>query len=165
MTESTDTDTDMGTPGISPLVREMRDEDLSAVALLEATSFSAPWSEETFRTLLGRPAAVLRVLELEHEIVAYAVLWCIQDQGELANIAVQPSHRGKGLGSLLLDHLLSLSRERGVEDLFLEVRESNVVAREMYLRRGFDEVGRRADYYDEPAEDALVLRLKLRKHL
>ncbi len=152
-------------PVQAPRVREMREGDLAAVARLESSSFSAPWSEETFHSLLSRPAAVLQVVEVESEVVAYAVLWCIQDQGELANIAVEPGHRGRGLGRLLLDQLLELSRERGVEDLFLEVRESNSVARDMYLRRGFEEVGRRSDYYDQPPEDALVLRLRLRKHL
>lgn len=145
----------------SVVIREMTEHDLPTVVRLENASFTSPWQLDTFRTLVGRPGAVLRVVEVEGVVVAYAVLWCILDQGELANIAVDPGFWGRGLGGRLLDHLLDVGRERGVESLFLEVRESNAVARAMYGRRGFEQVGLRRDYYDDPREDALVLR----KHL
>ena len=93
--------------------------------------------------------------------MGYAVLWCILDQGELANIAVQPDARREGLGGLLLDHLIEVARGRGVRSLFLEVRESNEGARRLYAHRSFEEIGIRRGYYQSPKEDARVLELKL----
>ncbi|HSG47720.1 MAG TPA: ribosomal protein S18-alanine N-acetyltransferase [Longimicrobiales bacterium] len=143
------------------MIRRMQAGDVAAVAELEAQSFSSPWHPSTFLRLLDRPGAELWVLEEGGEVLAYAVLWCILDQAELANIAVRPEARGRGVGSALLDHILEVARERSVQSVFLEVRESNHVARELYARRGFVEVGVRRGYYDVPREDARVLELRL----
>ena len=91
----------------------------------------------------------------------YAVLWCIQDQGELANIAVAPQLRDLGLGGYLLDRMAEEASRRGVESLYLEVRVSNARARAMYASRGFQEIGVRRDYYEKPREDARVLMKRL----
>ena len=151
-------------PGGSPepLVRIMRAEDLPRVAAIERAAFTSPWKEDTFRTLLGRPGAELMVLELPHEgVVGYTVMWCIRDQGELANIGIDERHRGRGLGGLLLDRAIDVAAGLGVRSLYLEVRESNERARRMYAERGFEEIGVRRDYYDAPREDARVLVKRL----
>ncbi len=138
--------------------RAMEERDVHAVALLEAESFTSPWKPETFLTLLNRPGAEMLVLAEGDQVVGYAVLWCIMDQGEIANIAIQPHRRGQRLGARLLKEALGVAAERGVKDLFLEVRESNAAARHLYRTRGFREIGRRKGYYDHPTEDALVLQ-------
>lgn len=142
-------------------IRAMVERDLDRVVELEASAFGSPWEAATFRRLLGRSGAELLVVEVQAEVVGYAVLWCILDQGELANIAVDPVWRRRGVGGRLLERVLQRARERGVADLFLEVRESNTVARELYRRRGFLPIGVRRNYYDSPREDACVLRLEL----
>lgn len=139
----------------------MEARDVAAVADLEAQSFSSPWHPSTFLKLLDRHGAELWVLDEEGAVLAYAVLWCILDEAELANIAVRPDARGRGLGAALLDHILGVAQERGVVSVFLEVRESNRAARELYDSRGFVEVGVRRGYYDAPREDARVLELRL----
>jgi ribosomal-protein-alanine N-acetyltransferase len=139
----------------------MEPRDVARVAELEAASFTAPWREGTFHRLVGRPLAELWVVEEEGRVVGYAVLWCVLDQGELANIAIAPEARGRGLGGALLDHVLAEARRRGMRTLFLEVRESNRAARAMYDARGFLEVGVRPGYYSSPSEDARVLKLPL----
>ena len=147
-------------PGI--LVRPMRDADVERVAQIESSAFSTPWKATTFRNLLDRPGAVLLVLEATQAPVAgYAVLWCIQDQGELANIAVIPDLRNRRLGAHLLDQVMNEARGRNVESLYLEVRVSNFRARSMYASRGFEEIGVRRDYYEKPREDARVLMKRL----
>ena len=143
-------------------VRSMRDGDVERVAEIESSAFSTPWKAATFRQLLDRPGAVLLVLEVPPARVAgYAVLWCIQDQGELANIALVPEFRNRRLGAYLLDHLLREAWERAVESLYLEVRVSNFRARSMYASRGFEEIGVRREYYEKPREDARVLMKRL----
>ncbi len=139
-------------------VRPMEAADVERVVAIETEAFTSPWSAETFETLLGRDGAELWVLDLpDAPVVGYAMLWCILDQGELANIAIAAEWRGRSLGAFLLDRVLEVARDRGVRSLYLEVRESNAVARHLYGSRGFIEVGRRADYYDHPREDARVL--------
>jgi len=147
-------------PGIS--IRPLRPEDIDAVVSIESEAFSTPWSPETFSGLIGRDAVELIVMvDQDEEVIGYAVLWCILDQGELANLALATPRRGEGLGGLLLRHVLQVAKDRGVEKLFLEVRASNRRAVELYRTQGFEEVGVRKAYYEQPREDALVMLLRL----
>lgn len=144
------------------VARPIEERDIAAVARLERETFSSPWKPDTFRRLLERDGTEIWVLDVPHEgVVGYAVLWCVMDHGELANLAVHPTHRGRGLGSLLLDRVLARAAERGVRNLYLEVRVSNERAAALYERRGFQEIGRRRDYYERPREDARVLVKRL----
>jgi ribosomal-protein-alanine N-acetyltransferase len=140
----------------------MRATDVEAVVAIETEAFTSPWSAETFTNLLDRPGLELLVLEDEREgVIGYAVLWCVLDQGELANVAVTPRLRGRGLGTRLLDRVLEVARARGVEMVFLEVRPSNERAVDLYRRFGFTDVGRRKAYYEHPKEDALIMSARL----
>ncbi len=138
--------------------------DLAGVVAIEREAFTTPWSEETFRSLLDRPPWVLLVLEEEggaSGVAGYAVLGCIMEQGELANLAVRSRDRGKGLGGLLLDQVVQEAMVRGVRQLFLEVRVSNTAAAALYTARGFQEIGIRKNYYESPREHARVLVRRL----
>ncbi len=143
------------------MIRPARAEDLPRIAEVEAAAFSTPWSVHSFRALLPLDRVVFRVLEVEGVILGHGVLWQVGDEGEVANIAVHPLARRRGFGSRLLEHLLSEARAAGVTRVFLDVRPSNLDAIRIYRRRGFRPVGRRTDYYRDPVEDALVLRLDL----
>ncbi len=142
-------------------MRPMAAGDAAAVARMEASTFSTPWKEDTFHSLLQRPGVELWVADLEGEVAAYAILWCILEEGELANIAVRDDLRGQGIGSRLLDWMLDVAEKAGVRNLYLEVRESNEGALRLYGGRGFVEVGVRKAYYERPREDARVLKLAL----
>ena len=139
-------------------LREMNAADLPIVVAIERASYSVPWSEATFRGLLRRRDADLVVAVANDAVVAYACFWCVVDQGELGNVAVAKGWRGRGLGARLLTEIIQRAAQRGVREVFLEVRPSNAVARRLYDRFGFMPVGRRRNYYQEPVEDALVLR-------
>ena len=93
--------------------------------------------------------------------MGYLVGRDVAGSGEILNLAVAPEHRRAGVARALLDQGLELLRLRGAEEAFLEVRASNQAAMALYGGAGFRTVGMRADYYRNPREDALVLRLGL----
>ena len=95
----------------------------------------------------------------EGRIVGYVVALDAADEGEILNLAVAPVMRRTGLGRALVHQILEALSDRGVRQVFLEVRESNAPARALYAALGFKEVGRRKQYYRRPVEDAIVLRL------
>ncbi len=143
-------------------VRRMEAHDLARVMQIEQQSYSMPWTEATFRGLLRRADADLFVAETNAGILGgYAVFWAVLDQGELGNVATAPEWRHRGIAHRLLDAVIERAIERGVRELFLEVRVSNTSARQLYQSYGFREVGRRRNYYMEPVEDALVMRKDL----
>ncbi len=100
------------------------------------------------------------VVEQDAIVVGFIVGRQVEDEWEIENIAVTGTARRRGLGSRLVGELLDLVRSRGGKSVFLEVRESNRAARSLYEKWAFIEVGRRKTYYQNPAEDALVLQFK-----
>lgn len=100
------------------------------------------------------------VVEQEAQVVGFIIARQVKDEWEIENIAVTGAARRRGLGSRLVGELLDLARSRGGKSVFLEVRESNRAARSLYEKWAFIEVGRRKTYYQNPAEDALVLQFK-----
>ncbi|MGQ0561881.1 MAG: ribosomal protein S18-alanine N-acetyltransferase [Gemmatimonadota bacterium] len=147
---------------MSPLtIRKMRGMDLPHVLPIELATFTMPWSEATFRGLLRRTDSDLLVADWDGRIVGYSVFWAVTDQGELGNVAVTQEYRGRGIGRKLVEAVLERAVERGVREIFLEVRKSNQCAQNLYRTFGFQEVGKRRNYYVEPAEDALVMKLEL----
>jgi ribosomal-protein-alanine N-acetyltransferase len=136
--------------------------DLDAVLALEVTAFADPWVRQAFEAALQERHARFRVArDADGALVGYVVAWFVLDEGEIANLAVDPSARRRGIGHALLEAIISEAREARVSRLFLEVRESNSAARALYESRGFTAIARRARYYRKPVEDAIVLRLDL----
>ncbi len=134
-------------------------EDVDAIAAIEQQAFSDPWPASAFRDLIGHSHTRVTVaVNGAGRVVGYCVMLFVLDEGEIANIAVSPAHRRRGVAQGLLDDALAAAASMGVRAMFLEVRVSNEPARQLYESRGFTLVGRRRAYYREPVEDALVLR-------
>jgi [ribosomal protein S18]-alanine N-acetyltransferase len=87
------------------------------------------------------------------------VAWLIVDEIHIATVATHPDYRQQGVGKKLLLHALLSAKEEGALTSFLEVRESNIAALEMYRKFGFIESGRRQDYYKDNNEDAILMTL------
>jgi ribosomal-protein-alanine N-acetyltransferase len=142
-------------------IRPMQPRDLARVVQIELDSYAMPWTEGTFRGLLRRRDADLLVAEANGRLVGYAASWSVLDQCELGNVAVEEDWRNRGIGAQLVRAVVERAIERGVREVFLEVRPSNPAAQHLYQNLGFKLVGRRKNYYLEPPEDALVMRLEL----
>ncbi len=142
-------------------IRPATTADLDAICVIERASFGDPWSRKSFGDSLTHGFVRLNVLEVDGAVAGYSVVWTSSVECELANLAVDPARRRGGLGAQLLDAALAQAQAEGLLVMFLEVRDSNAAARRLYASRGFHEVGRRASYYRNPVEDALVLRRDL----
>jgi ribosomal-protein-alanine N-acetyltransferase len=153
----------------SVVVRAAEERDVARVLQIERASFADPWTGDAFRSSLTLPH--LRFLVAESEVgagdagaavlVGYVLAMVMGPEGEIADIAVAPEARGRGVGGVLLDRVTELLAESGVRTIYLEVRESNLAARGLYDARSFRMIGRRRGYYQHPAEDALVLRREI----
>jgi ribosomal-protein-alanine N-acetyltransferase len=145
---------------MTALLRPAVESDLNQIVLIERASFADPWTEESFRRLLGGHPAIFQVIGYppDFRIVGYVIAFSVVEEAELLNVAVDRDFRGRGLAGQMLDAVLFELAGRGVRTAFLEVRESNAAARALYASRGFTEIGRRRNYYRRPVEDALVMR-------
>lgn len=130
---------------------------LPGILEIENTSFAAPWSTSGMLAEL-ESSDVCFLTAMDGETVAgFGILHCFGDEAEIFNLAVRPDRRGKGLGRMLLEELCRTADTGGVQNIYLEVRESNAAARGLYAKFGFRNVGRRKKYYDNPREDALLM--------
>ena len=145
------------------ILRQMQDTDIGQVVSLEEAIFSSPWSEKSFRDTLQREDTIYLVAERQGKILGYLGIWMSFDTADLCNIAVGEECRRKHLGQQLLQEGLRLAAAGGVKRMLLEVRESNHAAICLYSRNGFEEIGRRKEYYSKPTEDALLMQCLLQE--
>jgi len=139
--------------------------DLDAVCVLEQRAYPFPWS----RAIIGGCTTVpyriwLAEIPGQAAHVSQAFLSITAGEAHLLNVAVDPAWQAQGIGSAMLRHLIADATAQNAGQMFLEVRESNQPAIQMYLRHGFNEIGRRNGYYPagDRREDALVFALQLR---
>ena len=143
----------------SPLFERVRAPgDLDAVAALEAACFTNPWTRE----MLERDVQtdVTRVYVLRDEagaVVAFCTCWVVLDELHVNTVAVDPGRRRAGLGTKLMNQVMDEAVQAGARRATLEVRATNVPARELYAALGFTEAGRRPGYYTQPDDDAIIL--------
>ena len=139
------------------IVRESGPGASAVVAALEIASFDAPWTDAAVRTLLDGGLTRVWEARMSDAVVGAALLRVVAGEGELLRIAVHPDVRRQGVGRILLRGVLSAIADACPLGVYLEVRASNVAARQLYARAGFVESGRRRDYYEGPREDAILM--------
>lgn len=136
----------------------MTDADLAAVVAAEQGIHPFPWTRGNFAASLaaGYGAWLLRE---DGRLTAYAVMMPVLDEAHLLNIGVPVELQRAGRGSALLLHMFALARAQGARRMLLEVRAGNLSGLALYRRHGFDEIGRRRDYYPAHGgrEDAIVM--------
>ncbi|WP_239255711.1 ribosomal protein S18-alanine N-acetyltransferase [Listeria ilorinensis] len=142
--------------------READLADAAQLAAIEQLVFTTPWTEEAFQSeFQTNQYAHYLLLEQDGEIVGYAGIWRVLDEGHITNIAVKPDYQGQHLGEALLRELLHEAVEEGVLRVTLEVRVSNKKAQNLYRKLNFQNGALRRRYYPDNAEDALVMWVDL----
>lgn len=141
-------------------IRKMTDADISYVCTIEKDVFSKPWKEEDFRRAIENPNNDYLIAEIDGQVVAYCGYWGIPPEGYIYNVAVQKEYRKQQIGYHMLTSLMERAKERGITELTLEVRMSNIPAKSLYEVLGFTEVGIRKDFYSKPTEDGVIMWYK-----
>jgi len=139
--------------------RRITHEDIDAVTELERSSFSRPWPRSAFKEIVDKKDATYYLAEdLDAKIiVGGCVIFHIVDEGDITNVAVAKDYRGQGIATKLLDYAIKQGEEEGILDFTLEVRAGNEPAIRVYEKNGFEGVGIRPGFYEDPKEDALVM--------
>ena len=142
-------------------IDEMHKSDLQAVMEVERQSFSSPWSKWTFRQGINpkNPHTHWLVVRYHQLTIAFINFWLIDDEAHIANFAVSPEYRRKGVGKYLLAKSLEYIRHRGGRTVGLEVRASNIPAQNLYRQMGFHPTFIRRGYYRDNGEDAYIFRI------
>lgn len=137
---------------MSITILRMTEEHIPAIAALETLCFADPWSEHALREELDNPCAHFLVAVEQDTVVGYLGCHHIAGEGFIANVAVHPLHRRRGIARLLVES----AKSSDVSRLMLEVRASNTAAIALYRSLGFVEDGVRPRFYSHPTEDALL---------
>ena len=143
-------------------LRPMMLFDLDQVLAIETESFREPWTRENFaKELMARGDSELTVAVEGEAVLGYSVVWFVEEEVHLANVAVRRSSREQGLGRTLVEAVVCRAESLGALRIVLEVRKSNVEAQNLYETLGFRAVGSIRDYYKVEKEDAVVMELLL----
>ena len=142
------------------IIRRANSDDLQAICdVLRSSPGGAQWSEAAIAQLCA--AGSVLVAELDGRITGFVVACLAASECEIENIAVAPEFRRHGIARQLVAEVIAQARQGDASAIYLEVRESSPAARELYRHFGFVKSSRRRNYYRDPQEDALILKLIL----
>ncbi len=133
-------------------------ENLNDITEIAKASFSDPWSKDSFAAALQNPVRVFLAAFISEKAIGYIVGIAADEYAEIDSIGVSPDLRGNGTGSFLLKVFEERARQKGISSkVSLEVRESNISAMGFYLKNGFEKIGERKNFYENPRENAVVM--------
>lgn len=147
--------------GFDLIIEPLRREDIAAILRIEAASDLAPSPIISYEKCLSDDNAFVEVARLNREIAGFVEMRLITSVLEIVNIAVLPEFRRCGIGHKLLRSVLEVAARERVEEIWLEVRESNETAIRFYEAHNFQTTGKRRKYYSAPIEDAALMNLKI----
>lgn len=135
----------------------MEVSDVDVISRLEEETFSMPWSRDAFLEMIGKDDAAYYVAELNGRVVGGCGVLMIAGEGNITNVAVAKEARNKGIGTKMLQYLMDEGEQNGLGAFTLEVRVSNAAAIHVYGKLGFHSEGIRPNFYEKPAEDAVIM--------
>ncbi len=132
-------------------------DDVPKIYALETASFADPWSERDIFSTVCSEGGICFVAAEGAELYGYVLGRLIAPEGEIYRIAVREDKRKRGIGYRLLSYMMKTERGHGLETVFLEVREKNTPARNLYKAYGFEEISIRKNYYQNPTDNAVIM--------
>ncbi|MCU0317643.1 MAG: ribosomal protein S18-alanine N-acetyltransferase [Fimbriimonadaceae bacterium] len=140
-------------------IATLEERHIPAILEIEKQSQSAPWSEQSFKNELSQPHSIFLVATSSQGLVGYGGVWILADESHVTTVAVDPTHRRKGIARILMIELLERSKERLATCSTLEVRKGNEGAIRLYEDLGYVTAGIRKGYYPDNKEDAVIMWL------
>ena len=147
---------DLEKNGVKIRIRPMEISDASSVYEIEKECFTDPWAKMVFENFKDERGQHFFVAESD-SVLGYGTVMTVLDECEILRIAVGMAARRKGIGENLLNEMMDFAKNNGSRLFYLEVRESNTAAINLYKKAGFIESGRRKEYYTNPKEDAVLM--------
>lgn len=142
-------------------IRKMTADDIPAILAVETDVFTTTWSEQAFIDEYNNPLTTYLLLCNSENVIGYAGFWLVVDEAQITNVAIKHDWQGLGLGRELMQALIKEARKLKALSISLEVRASNLVAQNLYISLGFQEVGIRPGYYLDNKETALLMQLTI----
>ncbi|MCI7618123.1 MAG: ribosomal protein S18-alanine N-acetyltransferase [Firmicutes bacterium] len=164
------------------IIRKAEEKDVLAIEQIEKQCFAVPWSYESlYKDIVENKLAFYIVAEIaggdgnkadsgeaadgiqcssdaaDGQICGYVGIWKIFEEGHITNVAVAPEFRRKHIGRAMLETLISVTADAGIEKYTLEVRAGNEPAIRLYEGLGFKSAGIRPGYYEDNGEDAVIM--------
>ncbi|GFI70912.1 ribosomal-protein-alanine acetyltransferase [Clostridiales bacterium] len=136
-------------------IKEFSTEYVSDVAEIEKSCFSNPWSKTVLEGELKNDCSHIYVAVEQGKAVGYAMLYIVCGEADIIRVAVLPEYRRQGIAEKLL---LKSFEVNETDAIFLDVRESNLPAINLYKLLGFVDTGIRKDYYSNPTENAVLMK-------
>ncbi len=144
------------------IIRKLKEEEIPLLYEIEIKTFKkSAWSQESFKYEYHNKHSYQFVVEYKNNIIGYAIIWIFEDESHLVNFAIKKEFRKKGFGEKLLKFVIDFSIKKGVNYIYLEVREKNIPAVSLYKKFNFIIVHKRKKYYNNN-EDALIMVKKLK---
>lgn len=143
-------------------IRKATLSDVGMIKIISDGSFSHPWSEKQFTDGFSSGFQHFFVCEAGGKIIGFIALSSVAGDCEILNVAVLPDHRKSGIGQALVKAAEEFFVSRNGENIFLEVRKSNINAISLYEKCGFEKISERKNYYSSPKEDALIYAKRLK---
>ena len=137
----------------------LSEKDAAAAAEIEKLCFSHPWSETTMASEMKNQFSDFFGAYSDGKLAGYIGGRTIAGETEIFNVGVAPEFRRCGIGKSLVERFISAAKEKETDVIYLEVRTSNLGAINLYEKAGFVFCGIRKDYYDDPKENAILMRL------
>ncbi len=143
-------------------IQPMALQDIDSLYAIESLAHTHPWSKKIFSSNFGKRYFNQVAYDGDH-LVGYFVANHVAGEATLLNIAISPEYQGKGFGKQLIGLFVEHCKSMAIEQIWLEVRESNQVARQVYQNAGFCELDIRSGYYpnEKGREDAIIMCLYL----
>ena len=137
-------------------IQKMKQEHLEQIQDILLTDFDEFWNAGVLKNELQNTLSVYIVALNQGEVVGYAGLWQPDDEGHVTNIVTKKDKRGNNIGTLMLEEIINIAKNKNMKSITLEVNVNNNIAINLYKKYGFKEVGTRPKYYNN-TDDAIIM--------
>ena len=142
---------------VKPIIRNMQEDDVSAILEIEQVSFATPWPGQSFIEEICKKYAFSKVAILGEKVVGYACADYVLHESRILKLAVRQDFRRRGIATMLMNEMIAGLKNKGCVFMYLKVRASNTGAQKFYELFGFKVETVRKKYYDDPSEEALLM--------